>query len=103
MTSPTRVPASEIVRILSGAGQHEPERKIYIPHVSDFLRAIRNMIPSYPKVQFPDDPRALVVPGYKLLAFRLPKYYSLDTRQCIRVRNTQPIYSVDHAVTYNSW
>ncbi len=42
----TRVPASEIVRILSGAGQHDPERKIYIPHVSDFLRAIRNMIRS---------------------------------------------------------
>jgi len=46
----TRVPASEIVRILSGAGQHEPERKIYIPRVSDFLRAIRNMIRSSPKV-----------------------------------------------------
>jgi peroxiredoxin len=46
----TRVPASEIVRILSGAGQHEPERKICIPHVSDFLRALRNVIRSYPKV-----------------------------------------------------
>ena len=42
----TRVPASEIVRVLTGAGQYEPKRKVYIPRVSDFLRAIRNMIRS---------------------------------------------------------
>jgi peroxiredoxin len=39
----TRVPASEIVRILSAA-VGEPRRKVYIPHVVDFFRAIRNMI-----------------------------------------------------------
>jgi peroxiredoxin len=42
----TRVPASEIVRILGGAGQHETRRKVYIPRLSDFFRAIRNMIRS---------------------------------------------------------
>jgi peroxiredoxin len=42
----TRVPASEIVGILGGAGQHETQRKVYIPRLSDFFRAIRNMIRS---------------------------------------------------------
>ncbi len=42
----TRVPASGIVRILCGAAEHEAQRKVYIPRVSDFLRAIRNMIRS---------------------------------------------------------
>ena len=42
----TRVPASEIVRILRGTGRHEAQRKVYIPRVSDFFRAIRNMIRS---------------------------------------------------------
>ena len=42
----TRVPANEIVRILRGAGRREAQRKVYIPRVSDFFRAIRNMIRS---------------------------------------------------------
>jgi len=42
----TRVPASEIVRILRGTGRREAQRKVYIPRVSDFFRAIRNMIRS---------------------------------------------------------
>lgn len=41
-----RVPASEIVRILRGAGQHDAQRKVYIPRPSDFFRAIRNMVRS---------------------------------------------------------
>lgn len=41
-----RVPASEIVRNLHGTGQREPQRKIYIPRVSVFFRAIRNMLRS---------------------------------------------------------
>jgi peroxiredoxin len=42
----TRVPASEIIRILRGAGRREAQRKVYIPRLSDFFRAIRNMIRS---------------------------------------------------------
>lgn len=42
----TRVPASEIVRILRGTGQREAQRKVYIPHLGDFFRAIRNMLRS---------------------------------------------------------
>jgi peroxiredoxin len=38
-----RVPASEIVRILSAA-VGELRRKVYIPHIVDFFRAIRNML-----------------------------------------------------------
>jgi thioredoxin-dependent peroxiredoxin len=41
-----RVPASEIVHVLRGTGQREAQRKIYIPRVSDFFRAIRNMLRS---------------------------------------------------------
>ena len=42
----TRVPASEIVRILRGTGRREAQRKLYIPRLSDFVRAIRNMLRS---------------------------------------------------------
>jgi peroxiredoxin len=42
----TRVPASEIVRILRGTGRREAQRKVYIPRLSDFFRAIRNMLRS---------------------------------------------------------
>jgi peroxiredoxin len=42
----TRVPASEIVRILRGTGRREAQRRVYIPRLSDFLRAIRNMLRS---------------------------------------------------------
>ena len=42
----TRVPATEIVRVLGGAGQRETRRRVYIPRLSDFFRAIRNMIRS---------------------------------------------------------
>jgi peroxiredoxin len=40
----TRVPASEILRILGAAAAGQPiRRKMYVPHVRDFIRAIRNM------------------------------------------------------------
>jgi peroxiredoxin len=42
----TRIPASEIVRILGSAQQREAQRKVYIPRPSDCFRAIRNMIRS---------------------------------------------------------
>jgi len=42
----TRVPASEIVRILRGTGRREAQRRVYIPRLSDFFRAIRNMLRS---------------------------------------------------------
>ena len=42
----TRVPASEIVRILRGTGRREAQRKVCIPRLSDFFRAIRNMLRS---------------------------------------------------------
>jgi peroxiredoxin len=42
----TRLPASEIVRILRGAEQCEAQRKVYIPRLTDFFRAIRNMLRS---------------------------------------------------------
>lgn len=39
----TRVPPSEIVRILGAAAEEQPvRRKIYIPRPGDFLRAIRS-------------------------------------------------------------
>jgi peroxiredoxin len=41
-----RVPASEIVRILRGTRRREAQRKVYIPRLSDFFRAIRNMLRS---------------------------------------------------------
>ena len=40
----TRIPASEIVRILLGSGQREAQPKVYIPRLTDFFRAIRNML-----------------------------------------------------------
>lgn len=40
----TRVPASEIVRILQAVAEGRPvRRKVYIPRLGDWLRAIRNM------------------------------------------------------------
>jgi peroxiredoxin len=42
----TRLPASEIVCILRGAEQREAQRKVYIPRLTDFFRAIRNMLRS---------------------------------------------------------
>jgi peroxiredoxin len=41
-----RVPASEIVRILRGTGRREAQRKVYIPRLIDFFRAIRNLLRS---------------------------------------------------------
>jgi peroxiredoxin len=42
----TRVPASEIVCILRSTGPREAQRKVYIPRLGDFFRALRNMIRS---------------------------------------------------------
>ena len=36
-----RVPASEIIGVLSSAGA-QPRRKVYIPHLGDFVLALRN-------------------------------------------------------------
>ena len=40
----TRVPASEIVRILQAVAERQPVRhKVYIPRLADWFRAIRNI------------------------------------------------------------
>jgi peroxiredoxin len=40
----TRVPASEIVRILQAVAEGQPvRRKVYIPRLAEWFRAIRNM------------------------------------------------------------
>lgn len=40
----TRVPPSEIVRVLETAEHHEALRKLYIPGFTDWFRAIRNSV-----------------------------------------------------------
>jgi peroxiredoxin len=40
----TRVPPSEIVRVLETAERHEALRKRYIPRFADWFRAIRNRV-----------------------------------------------------------
>jgi peroxiredoxin len=39
----TRTPASEIVRLLRTPGV-VPRRKVYIPHLTDFVRSFRNLV-----------------------------------------------------------
>jgi peroxiredoxin len=44
-TTPVRVPASEIVRILQTKKEARPaRRKLYFPRFTDFIRAIRNVV-----------------------------------------------------------
>ena len=40
----TRVPASEVVRILQAVAEGQPvRRKVYVPRLADWFRAVRNM------------------------------------------------------------
>ena len=43
-TVSTRVPPSEIVRVLETAERHQVRRKLYIPRFAEWFRAIRNNI-----------------------------------------------------------
>ncbi len=43
-TVSTRVPPSEIVRLLETAEPHEARRKLYIPRFAEWFRAIRNSL-----------------------------------------------------------